>query len=59
MKADEYFKAVAHNKHKAEQDEFIGKLFLIEDILLRRMQPPSVSDLDEIDALLFEADHAN
>jgi hypothetical protein len=29
MKADEYFKAVAHNKHKANQDEFIGKLFLI------------------------------
>jgi hypothetical protein len=59
MKADEYFKAVAHNNHKAKQDEFIGKLFLIEDILLRRIQPPPVSDLDEIDALLLEADHAN
>jgi hypothetical protein len=59
IKADEYFKLVAHNQHKAKQDDFIGNLFLVEDILLRRMQPPPVSDLDEIDALLLEADNAD
>jgi hypothetical protein len=59
MKADEYFKSVAHGGRKVEHDEFMGKLFLIEDILLRRMQPPPVSDLDEIDALLLEAGNAD
>jgi hypothetical protein len=58
MKADEYFKLVAHSKHKARPDDFVNKLFLVEDILLRRMQPRPVTDLDEIDALLAEADNA-
>ncbi len=59
MNSDEYFKKVAHNGRRAERDEFVGKLFVIEDILLRRMQPRPVSDLDEIDALLAEGDNAN
>jgi hypothetical protein len=56
MKVDEYFKLVTHSKHKTKPEEFVNKLFLLEDILLRRLQPRPVSDLDEIDALLAEAD---
>ena len=58
MKVDEYFKLVAHSKHKTTPEEFVNNLFLVEDILLRRLQPRPVSDLDEIDALLAEADDA-
>lgn len=58
MKVDEYFKLVAHGKHRTKAEEFANKLFLVEDILLRRLQPRPVSDLDEIDALLAEADDA-
>jgi hypothetical protein len=58
MKVDEYFKLVAHSKHKAKPEELVNNLFLVEDILLRRLQPRPVSDLDEIDALLAEADDA-
>jgi hypothetical protein len=57
--SDKYFKDVAHNSRRAERDEFEGKLFVVEDILLRRMQPRPVSDLDEIDALLAGGDDAN
>ena len=57
--SDTYFKKVAHNGRRAERDEFVGKLFVVEDILLRRMQPRPVSDLDEIDALLAEGNDAN
>jgi hypothetical protein len=58
IKADEYFKLVAHSKHKTNPEEFVNKLCLVEDILLRRLQPRPISDLDEIDALLAEADDA-
>ena len=59
MNSDGYFKAVAHSGKRAERDEFVGKLFEIEDILLRRMQPRPVSDLDEIDRLLAEDEDAD
>jgi len=59
MDSDEYFKLVAHSKQRAERDGFVGKLFAVEDILLRRMQPRPVSDLDEIDALIAEGENAN
>jgi hypothetical protein len=58
MEVDEYFKLVAHSKHKSKPEEFVNNLFLVEDILLRRLQPRPVSDLNEIDALLAEADDA-
>jgi hypothetical protein len=58
MRVDQYFKLVAHSKHKTKPEEFLNNLFLVEDILLRRLQPRPVSDLDEIDALLAEADDA-
>ena len=53
-----YFDLVAHSKHKTKPEEFVNNLFLVEDILLRRLQPRPVVDLDEIDALLAEADDA-
>jgi hypothetical protein len=59
MESHTYFNKVAHNGHRAERDEFVGTLFVVEDILLRRMQPRPVSDLDEIDALLAEGNDAN
>lgn len=59
MDADSYFKRVTHNLRRPERDEFVGKLFLVENVLLRRMQPRPVTDLDEIDALLAEGEHAD
>jgi hypothetical protein len=59
MGSDGYFKSVSHSGQRAERDEFVGKLFAVEDILLRRMQPRPVSDLDEIDALIAEGENAN
>jgi hypothetical protein len=59
MDSDGYFKAVAHSGRRAERDEFVRKLFAVEDILLRRMQPRPVSDLDEIDQLLAEGENAD
>lgn len=59
MDSDEYFKLVAHHNKTAERDEFIGKLFVIENVLLRRMQPRPVSDLDAIDALIQEGENGN
>lgn len=59
MDSDGYFKAVAHSGKRAERDEFVGRLFEVEDILLRRMQPRPVGDLDEIDRLLAEGEDAD
>jgi hypothetical protein len=58
MEVDNFFKLVAHSKYKTKPEEFVNNLFLVEDVLLRRLQPRPVSDLDEIDALLAEADDA-
>jgi hypothetical protein len=52
VNSHQFFNGVAHNTFRAERDQFLGKLYTVEDILLRRMQPRPVSDLDEIDALL-------
>jgi len=56
LRSDEYFKAVAHHQKLAERDEFTCRLFAVEDVLLRRMQPRPVTDLDEIDALIKGAE---
>jgi len=56
LESDGYFKAVAHHGKAADRGEFVGKLYVIENVLLRRMQPRPVSDLDEIDRLLKEED---
>ena len=57
MDSDSYFKLVAHHKRTAERDEFVGNLFIVENVLLRRMQPRPVTDLDEIDALIEEGEN--
>jgi hypothetical protein len=59
MDSDGYFKRVAHSIQCVERDDFVGKLFVVEDILLRRIQPRPVSDLDEIDALIAEGENAD
>jgi hypothetical protein len=59
MDSDGYFKSVAHSGRRTERDEFVRKLFAVEDILLRRIQPRPVSDLDEIDRLLAEGENAD
>jgi hypothetical protein len=59
MDSDEYFKLVAHHKKTAEQEEFIKRLYLVENVLLRRMRPRPVSDLDEIDQLIAEGENDN
>jgi len=59
MRSDEYFKLVAHHKKAAERDDFVSKLFIVENVLLRRMQPRPVSDLDEIDTLIEEGENDN
>ena len=58
MEIDGYFKVVAHSSHKTTVDALVNKLFTVEDILLRRLKPRPVSDLNEIDALLAEDDYA-
>jgi hypothetical protein len=60
MRSNDYFKGVAHNGGQpVNRSSFVGKLFLVEDILLRRMLPRPISDLNEIDALIAEAENAN
>ncbi|MBN9616783.1 MAG: hypothetical protein BGO25_15585 [Acidobacteriales bacterium 59-55] len=59
MESDGYFKRVAHNIQRAERDDLVAKLYAVEDILLRRLQPRPVSDLDEIDALIEEGEDAD
>jgi hypothetical protein len=51
-----YFKGVAHDGRAAKREEFIQKLFVVENVLLRHMRPRPVSDLDEIDALIREGE---
>ena len=58
MEIDAYFKLVAHSTHRTTVDALVNKLFIVEDILLRRLTPRPVTDLDEIDALLAEDDYA-
>lgn len=59
MRSLEYFNSVAHSGKRAERDEFLGKLYAVEEILLRRIQPRPISELDEIDALIQEGENAN
>ena len=56
MNSDEYFKLVAHHKTTVQHEEFIEHLFIVENVLLRRLQPRPVSDLDEIDRLIREGE---
>ena len=58
IEVDRFFKLVAHGKHKATVEVLVRNLFVVEDILLKRLKPRPVSDLNEIDELLAEDDDA-
>ena len=60
MEADTYFKMVAHNRQDGvNRDEFVHHMTLIEGILLHRLQPTAVEDLDALDALVREGEHGH
>jgi hypothetical protein len=60
MAADEYFKKVAHNgQDHVNENEFMVHMTFIENILLQRLQPPAVADLDVLDALVREAENGH
>jgi len=57
MEAYGYFNMVAHNRHDfVDRDEFVARMTFIERVLLRRLQPPAVPELDELDALIKEGE---
>src|SRR5271165_791402 len=58
MAADVYFKRVAHHgEEHVNDDEFVEHMTLVEKVLLQRLQPRAIADLDDIDALVAEAEH--
>src|ERR1035437_1072355 len=58
MAADGYFKRVAHHgEEHVNEDEFVGHMTFVEKVLLQRLQPRAIADLDAIDALVAEAEH--
>jgi len=58
MAADDYFKKVAHNREEnVDRDDFLRRLSFIENTLLRRLRPRSIEQLDELDALIKEAEN--
>jgi hypothetical protein len=60
MAADEYFKKVSHNGvDNVNEDEFMVHMSFVERVLLQRLQPRAVADLDAIDALVREAENGN
>jgi hypothetical protein len=59
MRSQDYFNSVAHGGKRAEQEEFLRSLYAVEDIVLRRVNPSPLSDLDELDALIEEGEYAN
>ena len=60
LAADEYFKRVAHHGHDhVNENEFMVHMIFIESVLLQRLQPRGIADLDAIDALVAEAEHGH
>jgi hypothetical protein len=59
IESQDYFNSVAHGGKRVERDEFLGRLFAADDIILRRVNPRPSSELDEIDALIEEAESAD
>jgi len=57
MDADKYFKMVAHHRYDTvDRGEFVRHMTFIENVLLRRLQPPAVPELDALDALIKEGE---
>lgn len=58
MAADDYFKKVSHNRtDHIDRDEFMQHKSFVEKTLIRRLQPRSVEQLNELDALIKEAEN--
>lgn len=57
IKAYKYFNMVAHNRHDTiDHDDFMSNMTFIERVLLSRLQPPAVPELDALDALIKEGE---
>lgn len=60
MAADEYFKKVAHHgQDNVDENEFMAHMTFIESVLLPRLRPPAVADLDALDALIREGENGH
>lgn len=58
MEAGTYFKKIAHyGQDHVNEDEFVYHMTFIENVLLQRLRPAGVADLDAIDALVAEAEN--
>jgi len=58
--ADDYFKKVSHHgQDHVNENEFMVHMTFIENILLHRLQPPAVADLDVLDALVEEGENGH
>ncbi len=58
MTADDYFKKVAHHgQDHVNENEFMVHMTFIENVLLQRLRPPAVADLDVLDALIREGEN--
>ena len=58
--ADVYFKKVAHHgEDYINETEFLAHMTFIETVLLQRLQPMAVPDLDTLDELIREGENGN
>ncbi len=58
--ADEYFKKVAHHgQDHVNENEFMVHMTFIENVLLQRLKPPAVADLDALDVLVGEGENGH
>jgi hypothetical protein len=57
MGAYKYFNMVAHNRYETvDRDDFVSNMTFIEKVLLSRLLPPAVPELDTLDALIQEGE---
>ena len=55
--AYKYFNMVAHNRYDTiDRSDFVNKMTFIEKVLLSRLQPPAVPELDALDVLIKEGE---
>lgn len=60
MAADEYFKKVAHyGQDHVNENEFIVHMTFVETVLLQRLRPPAVADLNLLDELVAEGENGH
>lgn len=51
-----FFNLVAHHWKEVSEEEFDGQLVAVEDLLLRRLAPPTFENQDEISRLIAEVE---